>query len=215
MPGPLAGILLVVASYLLGAIPWGFLAGKAAGGIDLRAIGSGGTGATNVLRTLGPRVSALVLVLDVLKGAVPVLIARSLDFPPGWVGAAAVAAVAGHCWSPFIGFKGGKGVATGAGAAVALFPPVLVVLPVMGVIVWATRYVSLGSLVASGLTALLAVGSALTGRLEPAVAIAMLAMAAIIWVRHEGNIRRLLSGTERRIGERVAVASQPQQPHIS
>jgi glycerol-3-phosphate acyltransferase PlsY len=194
-----------VASFLLGAIPWGFLAGKFAGGIDLRSIGSGGTGATNVLRTLGPRVSALVFVLDFLKGVVPVLLARSLDFAPMWVGAAAVATVAGHCWSPFIGFKGGKGVATGAGAAIALFPPVLVVLPALAAIVWATRYVSLGSLVATGLAALLAIGFALSGRLEPPAAAAIVSMSAIIWVRHQGNIRRLLVGTERRLGERVSL----------
>ncbi len=205
MPGPLAGIVLVVASFVLGAIPWGFLAGKAAGGVDLRSIGSGGTGATNVLRTLGPRASAAVFVLDFAKGVIPVVIAKSFDFAPAWIGAAAVAAVAGHCWSPFIGFKGGKGVATGAGAAIALFPPVLVVLPVMAAIVWATRYVSLGSLVAAGLASLLAVGFALTSRLDAASAIAIVAMAAIIYGRHDGNIRRLMSGTERRLGETVSV----------
>ncbi len=194
-----------MASFLLGAIPWGFLAGKFAGGIDLRSICSVGSGATNVLRTLGPLVSELVLVLDFLKGVVPVLLARSLDFAPMWVGAAAVAAVAGHCWSPFIGFKGGKGVATGAGAAIALFPPVLVVLPALAAIVWATRYVSLGSLVATGLAALLAIGFALSGRLEPPAAAAIVSMSAIIWVRHQGNIRRLLVGTERRLGERVSL----------
>jgi acyl phosphate:glycerol-3-phosphate acyltransferase len=206
MPGPLAGIVLVLASFALGAVPWGFLAGKAAGGVDLRSVGSGGTGATNVLRTLGPRVSAVVLVLDFAKGVIPVVLAKSFDFAPAWVGVAAVAAVAGHCWSPFIGFKGGKGVATSAGAAVALFPPVLVVLPVMAAIVWVTRYVSLGSLVAVGLAALLAVGFALAGRLDFSAAIAIVAMAAIIFIRHDGNIRRLLSGTERRIGETVSVS---------
>ena len=205
MTGAGAGLVLVFGSFLLGAIPWGYLAGKANAGIDLRSVGSGGTGATNVLRTLGVRVSLLVFVLDVVKGAIPVLVAKSLDFAPTWIGAAAVAAVAGHCWSPFIGFKGGKGVATSAGAAVALFPPVLVVLPVMAGIVWTTRYVSLGSLVAAGLAALIALTFAAAGRLEASMAIAIVAMAAIICLRHEGNIRRLLGGTERRIGETVSV----------
>jgi glycerol-3-phosphate acyltransferase PlsY len=195
----------VAGSFFLGAIPWGFLAGKTAGGIDLRSVGSGGTGATNVLRTLGPRVSAIVFVLDFVKGVIPVLAARWLDFAPAWVGAAAVAAVAGHCWSPYIGFKGGKGVATGAGAAITLFPPVLVVLPVMAVLVWTTRYVSLGSIVGAILAALLAVAFTMTGRLDAGFAWAIVAMAAIIVVRHEGNIRRLLSGTERRIGETVSI----------
>src|SRR5918997_4580737 len=122
MPGPLAGVALVVASFLVGAVPWGFLLGKASRGIDLRTVGSGGTGATNVLRTLGPRASVVVALLDILKGVLPVLLARSAGFDSTWVAAAAVATVAGHCWSPFIGFKGGKGVATGAGAATAGFP---------------------------------------------------------------------------------------------
>lgn len=205
MPGPLAGIALVSASFLLGAIPWGYLAGKAAAGIDLRTVGSGGTGATNVLRTFGPRLSALVFVLDFAKGVIPVLAAPALGFAPPWIAAAAVAAVAGHCWSPFIGFKGGKGVATGAGAAIALVPPVLVVLPIMAAVVWTSRYVSLGSLVAAGLAAILAAGLALTGRLDASASVAILVIAAIIYVRHEGNIRRLLSGTERRIGETVSI----------
>ena len=157
------------------------------------------------MRTLGPRLSALVFVLDFAKGLLPVLVAKWLGFAPEWVAAAAIAAVVGHCWSPFIGFKGGKGMATGAGAAIALYPPVLVVLPVMAVVVWTTRYVSLGSLVATGLAALLAATLALTSRLDPSTAFAIVVIAAIIFIRHEANIRRLLSGTERRIGETVAV----------
>jgi glycerol-3-phosphate acyltransferase PlsY len=201
----LAGIALVVGSFVLGAVPWGYLAGRAAGGIDLRAVGSGGTGATNVLRTLGKRASAAVFLLDFAKGVLPVLTAGALGFAPGWVGATAVAAVAGHCWSPFIGFKGGKGVATGAGACLALVPALVVVLPIMAAVVWATRYVSLGSLVAAGLAAILAILGAMTGRLDASAALAIVAIAAIIYIRHEGNIRRLMSGAERRIGETVSV----------
>ena len=203
MPGPLAGVTLVVASFLIGAVPWGYLLGKASRGIDLRTVGSGGTGATNVLRTLGPRASAVVALLDILKGVLPVLLARSAGFNSSWVAAAAVATVAGHCWSPFIGFKGGKGVATGAGAAIALFPHIVVIVPVMALVVWVTKFVSLGSLIAAGLGALLAVAYAAGGRLEWAYAVAIVAIGAIIAVRHEGNIRRLLQGRERRIGETV------------
>jgi glycerol-3-phosphate acyltransferase PlsY len=203
VPQPLPGAALVALSFLAGAIPWGYLAGRLAGNIDLRTVGSGGTGATNVLRTLGPAASAVVLVLDVLKGLIPVLLARAWGLDPVWVGACAVAAVAGHCWSPFIGFKGGKGVATGAGAAAALLPQVLIALPVMALIVWSTRYVSLGSLAAAASAALLALLFASTGQLAWPSALAIVAIAAVIFVRHEGNIRRLLSGTERRIGERA------------
>jgi acyl phosphate:glycerol-3-phosphate acyltransferase len=204
VPGPLAGVALVVASFLIGAIPWGYVAGKASRGIDLRTVGSGGTGATNVLRTLGARASALVALLDILKGVLPVIIARAVGFDAAWVAAAAVAAVAGHCWSPFIGFKGGKGVATGAGAAIALFPQVLLIVPVMALVVWTTKYVSLGSLTAAALGALLAVAYAITGMLDWAFAIAILAISGIITMRHEGNIRRLLNGCERRIGETIS-----------
>ena len=200
----MAGIALVVGSFVLGAIPWGYLVGRAAGGIDLRTVGSGGTGATNVLRTLGKRASAAVFLLDFAKGVLPVLAARVLGFAPEWIGAAAVAAVAGHCWSPFIGFKGGKGVATGAGACLALVPALVVVLPIMAAVVWATRYVSLGSLVAAGLAAILAILGGMTGRLDASATLAIVAIAAIIYVRHEGNIRRLATGAERRIGETVS-----------
>lgn len=156
-----------------------------------------------MLRTLGPRASAVVALLDILKGVLPVLLARSAGFNSSWVAAAAVATVAGHCWSPFIGFKGGKGVATGAGAAIALFPYIVVIVPVMALVVWVTKFVSLGSLIAAGLGALLAVAYAAVGKLDWAFAVAIVAISAIITVRHEGNIRRLLQGRERRIGETV------------
>jgi acyl phosphate:glycerol-3-phosphate acyltransferase len=204
VPGPLAGVALIVASFLVGAVPWGYVAGKVSRGIDLRTVGSGGTGATNVLRTLGPRASVVVALLDILKGLLPVLFARSAGFDSIWVAAAAVATVVGHCWSPFIGFKGGKGVANGAGAAIALFPYLLMIVPVMAVVVWTTKYVSLGSLIAAGLAALLAVAYAAAGKLDWTFAIGIVAIGGIIAVRHEGNIRRLLQGSERRIGETIS-----------
>ena len=205
MPRPLAGVALVIASFLIGAIPWGYVAGKASRGIDLRTVGSGGTGATNVLRTLGARASALVALLDILKGLLPVIFARSAGFEAEWVAAAAAVAVAGHCWSPFIGFKGGKGVATGAGAAIALLPQVLLIVPAMALVVWSTKYVSLGALTAAGLAVLLAVAYAAAGMLDWASAAAILTISGIIAIRHEGNIRRLLNGSERRIGETISV----------
>ena len=204
MPGQLAGVALVIASFLIGAIPWGYVVGKASRGIDVRTVGSGGTGATNVLRTLGARASALVALLDILKGLLPVVFARSAGFGGAWVAMAAVATVAGHCWSPFIGFKGGKGVATGAGAAIALFPQILLIVPVMAVVVWTTKYVSLGSLTAAALGALLAVAYAIAGQLDWTAATAILVISGIITLRHEGNIRRLLNGSERRFGETVS-----------
>ena len=196
-------IVAVALAFLIGAIPWGYLVGRFGGGFDVRQVGSGGTGATNILRTMGKRASALVFVLDFLKGLLPVVIGRWLGLPEWVVALMAVATVAGHCWSPFIGFKGGKGVATGAGAAIALFSFTLVALPVLALIVWRTRFVSLGSLAGTALAALLAVAAALTGYLDWASALAIVAMSAIIFERHRANIARLRMGTERRIGESI------------
>jgi glycerol-3-phosphate acyltransferase PlsY len=203
--GQLSGVLAVLAAFLCGAVPWGYLIARYRGGIDLRTVGSGGTGATNVLRTLGKSASAAVLVLDFLKGLIPVVVAGWLGLAEWWVGAVAVAAVAGHCWSPFIGFKGGKGMATGAGAATALLPQVLIVAPLMALVVWKTRYVSLGSLVAAVAAGVLAVVLAASGRANWSSAVAILAIVAIIVLRHAANIERLTQGTERRIGEMVAI----------
>jgi len=205
VPGQLAGVALVIASFLIGAIPWGYVVGKTSRGVDLRTVGSGGTGATNVLRTVGARASALVALLDILKGVLPVVFARSAGFEAGWVAMAAVVTVAGHCWSPFIGFKGGKGVATGAGAAMALFPQILLIVPVMALVVWGTKYVSLGTLTAAALGALLALAYAVAGQLDWTAAVAILVISGIIFGRHEGNIRRLLNGRERRIGETISI----------
>ena len=197
------GPLLVLVGLLAGSIPFGYLAGRTLQGIDLRNVGSGGTGATNVLRALGKKASATVLVLDFLKGLLPVLAARWLGLDEWWVAAVAVAAVVGHCWSPFIGFRGGKGVATGGGAAIALFPPVLIVVPVVLLIIWVTRYVSLGSLIGAGLAVLFAAAFAVSGRLEWPSVFAIAAIAAIIIFRHRENIARLRSGSERKLGQKV------------
>ncbi|MBA3414649.1 MAG: glycerol-3-phosphate 1-O-acyltransferase PlsY [Chloroflexia bacterium] len=200
MPAWAVGPLLVAAAYAAGALPWGYVLGRWFGNIDLRQHGSGGTGATNALRTLGWRVSAAVFALDVLKGFLPVIGARLLELNGWWIAAVAVAAVVGHCWSPLIGFGGGKGMATGAGAAAAMYPPVLLVVPVIFGIIWLTRYVSLGSLLGSLLVSGALVGLGVAGLVQWSVALGVLAMTGIIVFQHQGNIRRLLSGTERRIG---------------
>ncbi|MFN8591269.1 MAG: glycerol-3-phosphate 1-O-acyltransferase PlsY [Thermomicrobiales bacterium] len=205
MSGPVTGVALTVAAFFAGAIPWGYLIGRFGRGIDLRTVGSGGTGATNVLRTMGRGASIAVLILDFLKGLIPVVVAQRLELDPWWVAAVAVAPVVGHCWSPFIGFKGGKGMATGAGSVLALFPYAMVALAAFVLAVWTTRYVSLGSLLATAIAALLAVIFAGSGRLEWASAAAVLAIAAIIFERHRANIARLRQGTERRFGESIAV----------
>jgi glycerol-3-phosphate acyltransferase PlsY len=206
-PGALAAI---AAGYLLGAVPFGLLVGRLAGNVDLRDLGSRRTGATNASRTLGMRWGAVVLLFDIAKGVGAVLLARLLfrDGAAGeWVAAAAgFAAVVGHNWSAFIGFRGGRGVATTGGGLLALAPLAVVgVVPVMLAIVWRTRYVSAASLAGAAgamiATALLAAASLGTW---PAFAYAVAAGSLVI-VSHGDNIARLRAGTERRIGEREAV----------
>ncbi|HEU5430922.1 MAG TPA: glycerol-3-phosphate 1-O-acyltransferase PlsY [Thermomicrobiales bacterium] len=199
-----AGIVFVALAYLLGGVPWGIVLGRVFQQTDLRDYGSGGTGATNALRVLGWRISVAVLILDFLKGFLPVLVARRLGLDGWWTAAVAVAAVAGHCWSPYIGLRGGKGMATGAGAAAALYPAVLLAAPLVVVIVALSRYVSLASLTVSVVVSLILVGMAAAGQIAWSVAAGVVFITAIIVYKHESNIKRLLAGTERRFGERAA-----------
>ena len=208
MTDPLGALLALVAGYLIGAIPFGVLIGLMAG-VDPRRAGSGRTGATNLLRTVGPAGAAAVLLLDLAKGIGAVLLAAWLyrGAGAGWVAAAAgVAAIIGHIRSVFIGFRGGRGVATAAGGLLAMAPLALGVLaPVVVAVIWRWRYVSLGSIIGALLApvataALAAVGA---GRIE---AVGYAAAAAIlITVAHADNIDRLRTGTERRLGAKEAV----------
>lgn len=212
MTGALGAAGIVVLSYLLGAIPFGILAGRLAGGVDLRQHGSGRTGATNTLRTLGPGWAAAVLILDLAKGLGAVLLARALYQPAGfvateWVAAGAgLAAVAGHNWSVFIGFRGGRGVATTGGGLLATTPlTVAVLIPVMLFVIWQTRFVSAGSLlggVAAPVAAAVFAAMGLTG--WGAVGYAGTAGLLVI-ASHRDNIARLRAGTERRIGEKAVM----------
>jgi glycerol-3-phosphate acyltransferase PlsY len=194
------GILLVTGAYAAGALPWGVVLGRWWVGVDLRHRGSGATGATNALRVLGWRISLAVLALDFAKGLLPVLIGRWLGVSWWVIAAAGLASVLGHCWSPFIRFTGGKGVATGAGAAIGLVPWVLLVLPVMVAIVAITRYMSLASLAGYGIASLAVLTSAVIGDTPWPTFAMVLGMTAVVVYRHRGNIHRLLNGTERRVG---------------
>lgn len=190
----------LVVAYLVGAVPVGFAVARIWGIGDIRRHGSGNIGMTNVLRTAGRLPGVLTLVGDVAKGYVAVAVATVVaGGDPAVTAAAAVAAIAGNCWSVFLAFRGGKGVATGLGAFVRLAP--LAVLP--AALVWLAvtvtfRYVSLGSLMASACVPL---GVLLLGYPLSAVA-ATAAGAAIVILRHHENIGRLLAGTERRLGQR-------------
>ena len=199
---------LVILSYLLGSIPFGYLIVRARGGGDVRETGSGGTGATNVTRRAGKSAGLLTLLLDATKGAAAVLLARWLltsDFSVNWwVAASAFAVVVGHVFPVWLKFRGGKGVAPGLGVFLALAPAAVpVALAAFALVVWRTRYVSLGSITAAALMPL--VVFVLDSRLPAAghggrerVAAAA-AGAALIIFAHRENIRRLLRGTENKL----------------
>lgn len=197
---PLLVTVGAVAALLSGSVPWGVVLGVRLRGIDIRRKGSGNTGATNSMRYLGWRIALIVAVLDVLKGLLPVVIARLLGAPDWGVAVIAVAATIGHCWSPLMGFRGGKGMATGGGAAIGILPILAVLLPVMIVIVAICRYVSLASIIASATAITTALVLAIRGDLPWVQAIAITVICSIIIGKHHGNIGRLLAGTERRFG---------------
>ena len=196
-------LLGLIAAYLIGAIPVGFLVARAAGGADIRRSGSGSIGATNVLRTLGRGPAVLTLVGDIVKGYLAVTAARAIGTEP-WTGAGgAVAAVVGNCWPLFLAFRGGKGVATGLGAFLALIPWAVAPAAVLWLLVTSlSRYVSLASLVGC---VSLPVGAALLGYPRHSVIAAALVALIIMW-RHRENIARLARGTEHRLGERARAA---------
>lgn len=196
-------VLGLVVVYLIGSIPVGFLVTRIAGGFDIRGKGSGSIGATNVLRTLGPVPAVATLLGDILKGYVAVRAAEVLGPEHAWGAAGAVLAIVGNCWPVFLKFKGGKGVATGLGAFLALAPKAL--LPAVAawlILAVALRYVSLASIVAC---VILAVGVWLFGYPRVYAAAGACTAALIVW-RHQANLKRLLSGTEPRLGERAPAA---------
>lgn len=199
-PLSLAGLVLV---YLVGAVPMGYLVARVLR-VDIRAHGSGNIGATNVLRTLGKGPAVLTLLLDAAKGYTGVWIALALGPEPWWGSVGALLAVVGNCWPVFLGFRGGKGMATGLGAFLHLMP--WAVLP--AILVWVAlaatfRYISLASVTAA---LCVPIGAALLRRYHWSEALAALAVALIIALRHGDNVARLLSGTERKLGERVSTS---------
>ncbi len=187
-------ILAALLGFVCGSIPFGLILTKAAGLGDVREIGSGSIGATNVLRTGNKGLAIGTVLLDALKGVVPVLLAR--QFLPGTEGVAAVAAVAGHCFTPWLKFKGGKGFATAAGVLGALaWPAMLVCAAIWAVTVFLSRISSVSSLTTVVLAP--AVSWALG---YPVWVLPLIAIAVIVIVQHRANIGRLMRGEEPRIG---------------
>lgn len=198
-------VALLLGSYLLGSVSFSYLIAKWSTGQDIRTLGSRNAGATNVLRMVGKTEGLLTLLLDVAKGAGPVLAARWLEAPPAVIAGAGGAAVLGHVFPIFLGFRGGKGVATVAGATLAVTPvPALMTLPVFfGVVIW-KRYVSLGSVVSAVLLPILVV---VCGRLgwsphyDPSFLLVYISIPILVLYKHISNIRRIAAGTEAKLGD--------------
>lgn len=212
---------VIIIAYLLGSIPFGYLIVRASQGADVRQTGSGGTGATNVSRRAGKAAGVLTLVLDALKGAAAIAIGKLLLGFPGfgieqlggyrgpslldahwWVAAAAIAVIVGHIFPVWLRFRGGKGVATGVGVFLMLSPiAVALAVVVFALVVWRTRYVSLGSMLAAVAIPLFMLAQhayiAPVESLAP-VMTAAITGAALIVVAHWENIRRLMKGSENR-----------------
>jgi glycerol-3-phosphate acyltransferase PlsY len=192
-------LLVVTLAYLVGSVPFAYLVSRRRG-IDLRQVGSGNIGATNVLRSSGVGAAVVAMVLDGLKGAVAVLVAQRLTSGAAAPMAAGLASVLGHMYPLWLRFRGGKGVATAAGVFGVLTPWALLAASLVFVgAVWATRFISVGSM-AGAVT--LAVAAIVSG--APAVVgIGAALAAAMIVHRHRANLARLLAGTERRVGQRL------------
>lgn len=195
--------ILMLAGYLTGAIPFSFLVARARG-VDLRKVGSGNTGASNVWRNLGFGYFLIAMLLDVSKGWLPTMLAHQvLRLPPLGVILVGLCTILGHVYPIYLGFRGGKAVATSGGVVLGIAP----VLTLIGAGIWAatlalTRYPSVASLTAAAGVALIALGMALLGRLAPVYAGFIVVGALYVTYLHRSNIRRLLRGQELPIGSR-------------
>lgn len=195
-------VITLLAGYLLGSIPTGLLVGRLRRGIDVREYGSGKTGFTNTLRSVGLGAAIVVVAGDIAKGALPVLLGRIVFDEPWAAALGGAAAVAGHTWPVFAGFRGGRGVATAFGAFLAVSPLAAVAVLLVGLLILAaTRFVSLMSITGtlSGFVVLLAL--ILLDRTDPEYLVFGAVAAGLVEWNHRGNLQRLLAGTEPRIGQ--------------
>jgi glycerol-3-phosphate acyltransferase PlsY len=193
-------VVVVVAAYVIGGIPWSVVIARIVGGPDPRTVGSGRTGGANVLRAYGPRIALVSGLLDVSKGTVAGLVALVLGLGPVVESLAGLAAIVGHSRSVFLNFQGGRGVSVGFGALLVISPIVAVAVAVVFVaLVVITRYSSLGSLLGSAVGALLLAALSISGTVPIEYLVYALGGVILIWLFHLDNIQRLLSGSERQI----------------
>jgi acyl phosphate:glycerol-3-phosphate acyltransferase len=194
-------ILLLLGGYILGSVPTGFLVGRA-WGVDVRRTGSGNIGMANVLRSVGKWPAVITMAGDMLKGFVPVFLARFLTENEWVIAAVALAALIGHCWPVFLGFKGGKAVATGAGTTIALAPVAgLALFAFWWGVVLVSRYTSLGAI---SVMLVSPIAFLVTGQPMPYVLYTVIGGSLVLW-RHKENARALIKGTERKIGQKEDV----------
>jgi len=199
-------------SYLLGSLPIGLIIGRLLKGVDIREYGSGKTGMTNTLRTLGPRAAATVFLLDILKGVIPVLIAKWVSPDARLQVVAALAAILGHDFPIYAGFRGGRGVATSMGATAAMMPLLGPFIPLIGGLVLIPyRYASLMSIVGTVVSGGIVIALALTHRVPEAYAWYAVIAATLIVFLHRENIVRLRAGTEPKIGQGGKRRGKPQR----
>ena len=199
------GAFVIILGYVLGSVPTGVLVGRAFG-VDVRNVGSGNIGTANVLRAAGKKAAILTLAGDMLKGLVPVLVARLVTQNEWLVAAVALAALAGHCWPVFLRFRGGKAVATGAGTSIGLAPVVgLGLFAFWWLVVLLFRYTSLGAIAVMLVSP---VAFLLTGQPLPYVLYTIVGGALVLW-RHRENARALLAGTERKVGQKAEQREGP------
>jgi acyl phosphate:glycerol-3-phosphate acyltransferase len=192
--------LVILAAYVIGGIPWGVVIARVTGGPDPRTIGSGRTGGANVMRALGPRAALMSGLLDVLKGIVAVIIAFLVGGGLGLEVLAAFAAIVGHSRSPFIGFKGGRGIAPAFGSLMVIHPlAAILTMPVFAGVLLATRYSSLASLTATTFAAVVIIVTVVAFQLPILYAVYAIGAGGLVWLFHIDNVQRLLAGTERRI----------------
>jgi glycerol-3-phosphate acyltransferase PlsY len=192
-------LLVVVFAYFVGSLPTAYLIVRLMTGEDVRRQGSGNVGGTNALRTAGWRAGVAVTLIDIAKGAIPVWLTARFNPESGWVAAAMLAAVVGHCYPVWLKFRGGKGVATGFGAFLVIAPlSALAVLPVWILVLAISRWVALASMVASACFPLVL---KLIDRPDVVTLVAVSAAAVLIIFRHSSNIRKMLSGEEVKVGD--------------
>lgn len=204
----MTAVFAVMASYLAGSIPFGLIIGKITKGIDIRDFGSGNIGATNVLRTLGLGPAIAVFFFDTAKGWFAVYLCGKLGLSPVWIMAGGLASVLGHTFSPFLRFRGGKGVATSLGVIVGFNP----IIAAIAFVIWlllvaAFRIISVASIIATVIVPLLMIFWKAMRVPFPYQITAVIAATAII-VKHIPNMKRLLNGTEPRVGQRVDISNK-------